>query len=192
VSGRHCPSVWTVALYLHAISISRLGASGRLNWCTQFPYMKFEHPDHEEWRPDGWTLYARLALWRRASGRERTSSGRLQLSFHICVLERNPIVGWTLNDVRTCCWDVRTDSTWNSSKLLDTKEGSDGKFSSSGRNIMSSERMQGIRFLWIGIWAESSRNKALKMIESLIKSNITWKWFCPTECSQLYTNTKLS
>jgi hypothetical protein len=30
------------------------------------------------------------------------------------------------------------------------------------RNITSSGRMQGIQFLWLGIWAEFSRNKALK------------------------------
>jgi hypothetical protein len=35
---------------------------------------------------------ARLALWMSSSGRESTSSERLQLSSHICVLERNPIV----------------------------------------------------------------------------------------------------
>jgi hypothetical protein len=68
-----------------------------LNWCTQFPYMKLERPDHEDWRPDGWTLYAWLALWRRASGREHTSSGRLQLSSHICVLKRNLSTCWILN-----------------------------------------------------------------------------------------------
>jgi hypothetical protein len=75
----------------------------------------------------------------RASGREHTSSGRLQLSSHYGVLERNHIAGRTLNGVRTCCKDVRTDATWNNSKLLDIEEGRDGKFSSSGR-------MQGIRF----------------------------------------------
>jgi hypothetical protein len=35
----------------------------------------------------------------------------------------------TLNWVQTCCWDARMDVTWNSSKLLYTEEGPDGKFS---------------------------------------------------------------
>jgi hypothetical protein len=62
VSGRCCPSVRTVALRLHEITIIRLGASGRLNRCTQFPYMKLDSPDHEGWHPDGWTWYARSCL----------------------------------------------------------------------------------------------------------------------------------
>jgi hypothetical protein len=69
VSGRCCPSVRTVALRLHEITIIRLGASRpwrltseRLNWCTQFPYMKLDRLDHEGWRPDGWTWYARSCL----------------------------------------------------------------------------------------------------------------------------------
>jgi len=68
-SERCCPSVRTVALRLHEITIIRLGASGpwrltsgRLNWCTQFSYMKLDRPDHEGWRPDGWTWYARSCL----------------------------------------------------------------------------------------------------------------------------------
>jgi len=68
-SGRCFPSVRTVALRLHEITIIRLGASGpwrltswRLNWCTQFPYMKLDRSDHEDCRPDGLTLYARLAF----------------------------------------------------------------------------------------------------------------------------------
>jgi hypothetical protein len=83
-SGRCCPSIWTVALQLHVITIIRLWASepwrlmsGRLNWCTQFPYMMLHCPNHEDWRADGWTLYARLALWRTWSDRDHTSSGRL-------------------------------------------------------------------------------------------------------------------
>jgi hypothetical protein len=38
--------------------------SGQLNSCTQFPYMMLDRPDHEDWRLDGWTLYARLSLWK--------------------------------------------------------------------------------------------------------------------------------
>jgi hypothetical protein len=92
-SGRCCPSVRTVALRLHVITIIRLWPSGpwrlmsgRLNWCTQFPYMMLDHSDHEDWPPDGWTLYVRLALWRTSSWRDYTLSGRLQPSSHNCVL----------------------------------------------------------------------------------------------------------
>lgn len=63
-SEQCCPSVRTIALQLHAIFI-----------------LKLEHPDYGDWHSDGWTLYVWLALSRIASGREHTSSGRLQLSF---------------------------------------------------------------------------------------------------------------
>jgi hypothetical protein len=98
--------------------------------------MKLKRPDHDEWRPDGWTLYARLTLWRRVSGQEHTSSKRLQLFSHIRVLERNLIASRTMNCVRTCCWDVWTDATWNSSKLLNIEDGLDGKFLSFGRMML--------------------------------------------------------
>jgi hypothetical protein len=60
--------------------------------------------DQEDWRPDIWILNAILALWMIASGRDSTSSGLLQRTFHICVLEGNPITGRTLSVIRTCCW----------------------------------------------------------------------------------------
>jgi len=49
------------------------------------------------------TYNHRLALWMSAFERESTSSGQLQLSSYICVLERNPIAGRTLSVVQTCC-----------------------------------------------------------------------------------------
>jgi hypothetical protein len=58
-----------------------------------------------------WILNARLALLMSASGRESTSSGQLQRSSHICVLERNLIANRTQSSVRTCCWNVRTDAS---------------------------------------------------------------------------------
>jgi hypothetical protein len=67
---------------------------------------------------------------------ERIQTGIHILSSHICVLERKPIADQTLSGVRMCCWNVRTDASWNSSKLLDTKDGSDGKFSSFGRMML--------------------------------------------------------
>jgi len=56
--------------------------SKRWNCCTQFPYMMLDRRDHDDWRPNSWTLYARLALWRTSSGRDHTSSGRFQPSSH--------------------------------------------------------------------------------------------------------------
>jgi hypothetical protein len=128
--------------------------------CKQFPYQGFALSDQgnsrtDSWsdarnfhisnsrvrtieccRPDVWILNAQLALWMRASGRESTSSGRLQRSSHICVLERNPVGGRTLSVVQTCCINIQTDASWNKSKLLDIKEGPGWKFSSSGRMML--------------------------------------------------------
>jgi len=135
-------------------------------------HLMVARPDYEDWRPDVWILNARLALWMSASRQESTSSERFQLSSHICDLERNLIADRTLNGIRKYCWNIRTDASWNKLKLLDTEEGPDEKFSRSdgwcldswvsGRNISSSGQMQGIRFLWLGICAESSRNISLK------------------------------
>jgi hypothetical protein len=49
---------------------------------------------------------------------------------YLC-LGKKSIADRTLSGVRTCCWNVRTDASWNNSKLLDTEEGPNGKFSSS-------------------------------------------------------------
>jgi hypothetical protein len=109
VSGRCCPSIRTVVLPLHAIFIIRS-----------------ERPDHGVWRPDGWTSSVRLALSRIASGREHTSSGRLHLSSHICIWDRNPIACRTLNGVRTilprrldrCTWTLDSSRTLNSGRTI--------------------------------------------------------------------------
>jgi len=121
--------------------------------CTQFPYQGFTRPDqgdgrpngwsdarnfhiwcsrhldHEDWRPNVWILNAILALW-------MTASEQFQRSSQICVLERNPIACRTLSVIRTCCWNVRMDASWSSSNLLDTEEGPDKKFSSSGQMML--------------------------------------------------------
>jgi hypothetical protein len=121
--------VRTVALLLHVIFIIRT-----------------ERLDSEDWRLDGCKSSACLAL-------SRIASGRLKLSFHICVWKENPFACRTLKGVQTCCWDVWTDAIWNNSKLLDTNGSPDGKILSSGwmlldwwasgQNTTSSERMQG-------------------------------------------------
>jgi hypothetical protein len=142
-TGRCCPSILTVALPLHAISIIRS-----------------ERPDHRVWHPDGWTSSAWLALSRITSGREHTSSRLLQLFSHNCVWDRNPITCRTLNVIRTVlsrrsdgytwtldasrtlnsvwtiCHYIRTNATLNNSKLLDTDGHPNGKFSSSERMML--------------------------------------------------------
>jgi hypothetical protein len=162
-----------VVLSLQVIFIPRLRpsgsrewSSGRLIWFTQFPYLMLARPDHVDWRPDVWILNGILALWMSASGRESTSSKWLQQSSHNCVLERNPKACRTLRFVRTCCWNVRTDISWSSSKLLGTKEGLDGKFSSSGRMMVWTvgrpdgmtrrpDGWQGTEFFWLVNCTES-------------------------------------
>jgi len=160
--------VRTVGLMWHTISILRL-----------------VHPDHGDWRPDGWNLYARLALSRIASGQEHTLSERLQLSSHICVLERNYFPYRTLKGVRPCCWDVRTNVTWSSSKLRNTEESQDEKFlSSEWMMLWQLSVLTEYHVVRTNVWdlisdLESVQNlplflnmKALKIVESLIRSII--------------------
>jgi hypothetical protein len=51
-----------------------------------------------------------------------------------------------------------------------------------GSDFLDLKSMQNLleTYLW--------KRRLLKMTKPLIKSNITWKWFCPTECTQLQTN----
>jgi hypothetical protein len=64
-----------------------------------------------DWRSDSDIWIAILALRRRASGRDTTSSGRLNQSSHIWTWKESE-AGWVLIGVRTCCWVVRTDARW--------------------------------------------------------------------------------
>jgi hypothetical protein len=156
--------------------------------------------DHEDRRPDVWIWIAILALWLSVSGRESTSSGRLQRSSHICVLERNP-EAWSNTESRpTCCWNVRTDASWSGSKLLNTGEGLDGKFSSSGWMMLGTARHangmicrpDGWHFGQMGVQTTSKEPSYLLcklcgifwnhfwIAEFLLKSIFTKKWFCQT------------
>jgi hypothetical protein len=90
-------------------------ASGRLKLNTQFPYLLNVHPDQADWSTDGCIWIAILALWMSASGRESTSSGRLHQSSLIWSLERKSEADRSLEVVRTGCWDVRTNASWNRS-----------------------------------------------------------------------------
>jgi hypothetical protein len=97
MSGRYFPSVRTVALRLHEITIIRLGGSGpwrltsgRLNWCTQLPYMKLDRPDHEGWRPDDWTWYACSCLIEDIVRTRSHIVRTVAAVFHNCVLRQKP------------------------------------------------------------------------------------------------------
>jgi hypothetical protein len=95
----------------------------------------------------------------RSSGPWRLASRRLNFEYATCLMDeriqmgihivrkvavvfpylcfgKKSIAGRTLSDVRTCCWNIQTDAGWSSSKLLNTEEGPDGKFSSSERMML--------------------------------------------------------
>jgi hypothetical protein len=92
--------------------------------------------DHVDWRSNVWILNAILALWMSASGQESTSSGRLQKSSHICVLERNP-EAWSNTECRPDVLLKRPDGCkLKQFEVLDTEEGPEEKFSSSGRMML--------------------------------------------------------
>jgi hypothetical protein len=83
-----------------------------------------------DWRPDGDIWIAILALRRRASGRDTTSSGRLNQSSYIWTWKESE-AGRVLIGVRTCCWVVRTDASWIETSRHNV--GSERKCTSSGR-----------------------------------------------------------
>jgi hypothetical protein len=63
-------------------------------------------------RPDGDIWIAILALRRRVSGRDTTSSGRLIDLFPFLELGKKSKTDRVLGGVWTCCWNVRTDASW--------------------------------------------------------------------------------
>jgi hypothetical protein len=142
--------VWTVDL-IHAISISNA------------------RPSEPCWMVSGSLDFECTCLMDEStsSERESTSPGQLQRTSHNYVLERNHVACRTLRVFRTCCWNVLTDVSWSNSKLLHTREGLDGKFSSSGWMMLWTvghsdgisrrpDGWQGTRFFWLIDCAESS------------------------------------
>jgi hypothetical protein len=58
-------------------------ASGRLHFsCTQFLYQGFEHPDHEGWRPDGWTNACNFHIWSLSVRTMKTDVWTVELCMH--------------------------------------------------------------------------------------------------------------
>jgi hypothetical protein len=84
---------------------SRIG--NFLNWWARVQ-------TNADWRPDGDIWIAILALFMRASGRETTSSGRC-INLPIFWTWKESEADQSLMDVRTGCWDVRMDASWNRS-----------------------------------------------------------------------------
>jgi hypothetical protein len=166
-------------------------------------------PDHADWRPKVWIWIAILALW-------MSVSGRLQQSSHICVLERNP-EAWSNTESRPNgllnCMDGCRLEQFEASRH---KERSGRESTSSGwMMLLSDVRLDGmihcpdgwfygqlgVRTVWHVVRAAGKEQnflicklcrifwKHFRTVESLLKSIITMKWFCPTECGQLETNT---
>jgi hypothetical protein len=134
--------------------------------------------------------------WARPDGNPRRPDGCSNLLIFVFWKEILKL-GRTLSVVQMGFWNIRTNSSWNSSKLLDTGEGPDGNPRRSNgwcygqlgvRTVWHIVRTAGrepnyltckmYRIFWKHFW----------IVESLLKSIITNKWFCPTECGQLQTN----
>jgi len=84
---------------------SRIG-----NFLTWWPRVR----TNADWHPDGDISIAILALFMSASGRETISSGRC-INLPIFWTWKESEADRSLMDVRTGCWDVRTDASWNRS-----------------------------------------------------------------------------
>jgi hypothetical protein len=82
---------------------SRIG--NFLLWCTRVRTTAVR-------RPDGYFWIVILALRRRASERDTTSSGRL-IDLPFLELGKKSETDKVLGGVQTCCWNVRTDASWH-------------------------------------------------------------------------------
>jgi hypothetical protein len=106
-----------------------------LLWWTRFRTTAVRRPDCDIW-------IAILALRRRSSGRDTTSSGRLiDLSFIGTWKEYE--TSRVPRGVRTGCWDVRTDASWIEPSRL--SGGSGRKCKSSGLMMLGPT---GVRTVW--------------------------------------------
>jgi len=111
--------------------------------CMQFPYQGFTGPDQGNGRSDGWSDARNFHI---SSSRVRTMKADVWTSkFSMRDLPYG--AGRTLSV-------VRTDASWNSSKLLDTEEGPDGWC-----------------FGQLGIW----------MVYHIVRMDVTWLMTILTE-----------
>jgi len=101
-------------------------------------------------RLDGDIWITILALRRRASRRDTTSSGRSNNLSFIGTWKESE-TGRVPRGVRTCFWDVRTDASW-----IEPSRHSGG----SGRKCTSSRRMMlgliGVRTVWHVVWTDGT------------------------------------
>jgi hypothetical protein len=134
--------------------------------------------------------------WVRPDGNSRRPNGCSNLLIsvfwkEILKLDR------TLRVIRTGCWNVQTNASWSNSKLLDTEKGQDGNLRCPDGCCYG---QLGVRTVWHVVRTDGRESNFLTcklcrifwkhfwIAKSLLKSIITMKWFCPTECSQLQIN----
>jgi hypothetical protein len=124
-------------------------------------------------RPDSDIWIAILALWRGASGRDTTSSGRLDdLSFIVTWKESE--TGRVPRGVWMCCWDVRTDASWIEPSWH--SGGSGRKCTSSGWMMLG---LTGVRAVWhivrtdgtVVRWASGRDGSIVRMADREPKSS---------------------
>jgi hypothetical protein len=157
----YCPSVQTVVLLLYVNSIIRTSVR------TVLP-----------WRLDGCNSSPRLALSRIASRRCRPD-----VWMYATVFPGNSILCRTLMSARTCCWDVRTDATFNSSKLLDTDGHPNGIAMSSGWMLMTDKSLDGcLGFNFFDL--ESTQNLLWTSWSTFLKWRL-WNKLHPWLCSNI-------
>jgi hypothetical protein len=156
-----------------------------------------------DWLPDGDIWIAILALFMSTSGQETTLSGRC-INLPMFWTWKESEADRSLMDVRTGCWDVQMDASWNRSFLIQWRVQTE-------RYVvrMDDAGLSGVRTVWHVVWtngavdrwvsgqdntssgwltgnlkssiffrsAESSKNALTSGIS--IYSMFTHKWFCP-------------
>jgi hypothetical protein len=140
-------TVWTVGM---AVRTDNCATGFSKNFAEKSFLFKSRVRTEVDWRVDGDIWIVILALRRRASGRDITSSGRLiDLSFIETWKESE--TGRVPRGIQTGCWDVRTDASW-----IETSRHSGG----SGRKCMSSGRMMlgltSVRTVWHVVWMDGT------------------------------------
>jgi hypothetical protein len=121
-------------------------------------------------RPDGDIWIVILALRRRASRRDTTSSRRLIDLPFIGIWKESETVR-VLRGVRTCCWNVRTDASW-----IEPSRHSGG----SGRRDTSSGRMMlglsGVQTVWHVVRTDGTVTDGSPDVMALSSGRLTGNW----------------
>jgi hypothetical protein len=144
-----------------------------------------------DWRPNGGIWIVILALFMSTFGRDNTSSGRC-INLPLFWIWKESEADWSLMDVRTGCWDVRTDASWNISisiqwrvrtekYVVRTDKAVDRL--TSGRDDASSGWLTGNLKSFI-FFAVQSLLKMLWKVESLFTTSLHISDFVQTEWGQ--------